>query len=196
MCDKGEEKKMEVDDLSANGYQEQKEENPTVQDKQSHSLNQHDNDSHDGMKGTDMANDTDKLQETQNDILLPGQCDGGNSTVEEDMNDEENVDPSDDNAPQTIDEKKGKEEPVDDGIVNPEKSTQNTYDDHNDANAKSGCRKGLPICVICHSKCANKVNLAKHIEKYHKRSSSNSCPHCYENCKKKKSLNNHIDKKH
>ena len=112
------------------------------------------------------------------------------------MNDEENVDPPDDNSPQTVDEKKGKEEPVDDGKVNPEKSTQNTYDDHTDANAKSGHRKGLPICVICRSKCANKVDLAKHIEKYHKRSRSNSCPHCYENCKTKKSLNNHIDKNH
>ena len=61
-CDEGEERKMEVDDSSTNGYQEQKEENPTVQDKQIHSLNQHDNDTYDGMKGSDMANDRDKLQ--------------------------------------------------------------------------------------------------------------------------------------
>ena len=69
-----------------------------------------------------------------------------------------------------------KKEPLDDGKVNPEKSTQNTFDDHTDANAKSGHRKGLPICVIFHSKCANKVDLAKHIEKYHKRSSRQQLP--------------------
>ena len=33
-----------------------------VQDKQGHSLNQHDNDTYDGIEGTDMANGTDKLR--------------------------------------------------------------------------------------------------------------------------------------
>ena len=42
----------------------------------------------------------------------PGQCDVGKSTVEEDMNDKENVDPSDDNSSQTVDEKKGKERTI------------------------------------------------------------------------------------
>ena len=90
----------------------------------------------------------------------------------------------------------GDEQPVDDTKGAGSTVPQNTYDDHTYANRKTGWRKGLPICVICRSKCANKVEWRKHIDKYHKRSSTNSCPHCYENCKTKKSLNNHINKKH
>ena len=88
------------------------------------------------------------------------------------------------------------QEPVNVATVNRQETSVINYDDHTYDKQQSRRKKGLPVCVICRTKCANKAELAKHIERYHKRSSSNSCPHCYENCKTKKSLNNHIDKKH
>ena len=119
------------------------------------------------MKATDMADNIHKLEETQNDIHVAHGCDGQNSRVEKNMKDVHNVDHSDDNCQKTVHEKI-KEEVVDDGKVKQQKTSVNTNDDHTDADAKTGHRKGLPICVICHSKCANKGDLAKHIEKYHK----------------------------